>query len=148
MARKPMVSTSWVKRTHGRNEIHSYAVKCHVLSKQTQYQHIELLETFDYGLMLLLDGYIQSTQVDEFIYHEAIVHPALCAHPNPNNILVIGGGEGATLREVLRHSTVERAVMVDIDRELVDTSREYLSAWHQGAFDDPRVTLIYDDGRA
>ena len=76
------------------------------------------------------------------------MHPALLAHPLPRRVLVLGGGEGATLREALRHPTVEAAVMVDIDRELVEVCRERLPEFHQGAFDDPRTTLVFADGRA
>jgi spermidine synthase len=98
--------------------------------------------------MLILDGRLQSAEKDEFIYHEALVQPALIAHPDPRRVLVLGGGEGATLREVLRHPGVGRAVMVDLDEELVDLCKTWLPTFHQGAFDDPRSELVFTDGRA
>lgn len=128
-------------------EAHEHAVRRHIFSQQTQYQYVEIVDTFHYGRVLLLDGALQSSQMDEFIYHEAIVHPALCSHPEPQNVLIIGGGEGAVLREVLKHTTVQKVTMVDIDRELVDICRQYLPDWHQGAFDDPRVHMDFEDGR-
>jgi spermidine synthase len=84
---------------------------------------------------------------DEFIYHEALVHPALVTHPNPERVGILGGGEGATLREVLRHRTVHEAVMVDIDAEVVETCRRLLPEWSQGAFDDSRTRLVIQEAR-
>src|SRR3989454_6738602 len=100
------------------------------------------------GSVLIVDGKIQSAEVDEYIYHELLVHPAMIAHPNPRRVLVCGGGEGAPLREILRHSAVQSVVMVDIDRELVALCREHLPSWHGGAFDDPRVQVRHGDARA
>ena len=115
---------------------------------QTRFQAMEIADTIPYGLVLFLDGKAQSGQADEFIYHESLVHPAMLTHPSPRHIFIAGGGEGATLREVLRHRTVESVVMVDIDAEAVAACRQHLRPVHQGAFDDPRVTLVYDDARA
>jgi spermidine synthase len=118
------------------------------LRVQTRFQAMEIAETVPYGLALFLDGKIQSGQADEFIYHESLVHPAMLTNPSPRRVFIAGGGEGATLREVLRHRTVESVVMVDIDAEAVAACRDYLGPVHQGAFDDPRVTLVFDDARA
>jgi len=96
--------------------------------------------------MLFLDGAIQSSEYDEFIYHEALVHPAMIAHGCPEKVLIIGGGEGATLREVLRHRSVKEVVMVDIDEELVGLCRQYLPTWSSGSFDDRRAHVIFADG--
>ena len=112
---------------------------------RTRYQSVEIVETDPLGLTLVLDGKTQSAQADEFIYHESLVHPAMVACANPRSVLIAGGGEGATLREVLAHNTVERAVMVDLDGELVDICRERLPTWHQGAFEDPRAEVLYGD---
>ena len=114
----------------------------------TEYQRVVIQDGLAFGRSLVLDGKTQSTEVDEFVYHEGLVHPAMIAHPGPTSVFVAGGGEGSTIREVLRHSTVERVVMVDIDREVVQLCREYLPNHHQGAFDDPRVSLHYDDALA
>jgi spermidine synthase len=114
--------------------------------KRSKYQTIIIADTEDYGRALILDDYIQSSYQDEHYYHESLVHPAMVTHPHPCDVLVIGGGEGATLREVLRHKTVQRAVMVEIDAEVVALSREYLPEMHQGAFDDPRARVVIEDG--
>lgn len=115
---------------------------------RTPYQEYEIFVSSLWGKALILDGRLQSAELDEFVYHEALVHPALVAQADPRRVLVLGGGEGATLREVLRHRPVERAVMVDLDGELVEVCRRHLPSFHGGAFDDPRATLIFADGRA
>ena len=116
-------------------------------SGATPYQKVEIIDTNLYGRCLVLDGKLQSAEADEFIYHEALVHPVLLAHPNPRRVLVAGGGEGATLREVLAHRTVERAVMADLDEEVVRVCQQHLPNHHRGAFDDPRVELRIVDAR-
>ncbi|MBM4288665.1 MAG: polyamine aminopropyltransferase [Deltaproteobacteria bacterium] len=113
----------------------------------TPFQTYEIFVSGLWGRVLILDDRLQSTEKDEFIYHEALVQPALTAHPRPRRVMVMGGGEGAALREVLRHRTVERAVMVDLDGELVEVCRRWLPTFHQGALDDPRAELIAADGR-
>ena len=115
---------------------------------QTPFQAYEIFENPQWGKVLMLDDRLQSAELDEFVYHEALVHPAMVAHPDPRRVLVLGGGEGATLREVLRHPGVSQAVMVDIDGELVEVCRRLLPVFHQGAFDDPRTVLVFADGRA
>jgi spermidine synthase len=115
---------------------------------KTSFQEYEIFENSQWGRTLMLDGRLQSAELDEFVYHEALVHPALVAHPDPRRVLILGGGEGATLREVLRHPPVSQAVMVDIDGELVEVCRRWLPSFHRGAFEDPRTSLVYTDGRA
>lgn len=117
-----------------------------ILTTRTRFQEVQVVSTYDFGRALILDGYIQSTEADEFMYHETLVHPSMITHPNPQRVLVVGGGEGATLREVLRHSTVKETVMVDIDGELVEISKKYLDFMHKGAFNDSRVKVIIGDG--
>jgi len=128
-------------------EAHAYAYQHARYFGRTKFQVVEILETAKFGTMLILDGKIQSAALDEHIFHEALVHPAMLMHPAPRRICIIGGGEGATLREVLRHRLVEEAVMVDLDEEVVALCREHLPEWHRGAFDDPRVHLVHEDGR-
>jgi spermidine synthase len=118
-----------------------------IYSGRTAYQQVEIIETDPLGRTLVLDGKTQSAEADEFIYHEALVHPGLIAHPGPRDVFIAGGGEGATLREVLAHRTVERAVMADLDGELVELCKEHLPSWHRGAFDDPRTELFFGDAR-
>ena len=116
-------------------------------SGHTGFQRVEVVHSDVYGRSLLLDGKTQSTERDEHIYHETLVHPALLSHPNPRDVFIGGGGEGGTLREALVHRTVENVVMVDLDRQVVDLCRQHLPQHHQGAFDDPRTTLVFDDAR-
>ncbi|GMH29260.1 hypothetical protein Nepgr_031103 [Nepenthes gracilis] len=112
----------------------------------TQYQDIQLLDTKPFGKVLILDGKLQSTEMDEFIYHESLVHPPLLHHPNPKSVFIMGGGEGSTAREILRHKTVEKVVMCDIDKEVVDFCKSYLVV-NREAFSDPRLELIIKDAR-
>lgn len=119
-----------------------------LVQTRTSYQELILAQSCSHGKCLFLDGEIQSAQADEFIYHEALVHPALLAHSRPEEVLIIGGGEGATLREVLRHGGVRKVTMVDIDRELVEFARRHLPEWHQGSFSDNRCEVIFADARA
>jgi spermidine synthase len=114
--------------------------------KRSKYQMIIVADTEDYDRALILDDYIQSSYQDEYFYHESLVHPAMVTHPAPRDVLILGGGEGATLREVLKHETVQRAVMVDIDGDVVELSRRYLPEMHQGSFDDPRARVVIEDG--
>lgn len=118
-----------------------------VYSGRSQYQLIEVIDTGSFGRCLVLDGKIQSSERDEFVYHESLVHPAMLAHPDPERILIAGGGEGATLREVLAHRSVRRAVMVDLDEEVVHVCRRYLPMVHEGSFEDSRVELCFADAR-
>ena len=137
----------WYVEPVRRGLLHQIKLKSVVYSGRTAFQDVEIIDTDPFGLTLVLDGKTQSAEADEFIYHEALVHPALLAHPEPKTVLIAGGGEGATLREVLAHRTVQRAVMVDLDRELVELCRERLPGWHRGAFDDPRAQLAFGDAR-
>ena len=117
-------------------------------SGRTEYQDVVVQDGAAFGLSLVLDGKTQSTEVDEFAYHEGLVHPAMIAHPGPRSVFVAGGGEGATIREALKHRTVERVVMVDIDKQVVELCRAHLPNHHAGSFDDPRVELFHADARA
>ena len=129
-------------------EGHMHAIRRTIVEARTKFQHAEILDTHAYGKVLILDGRIQSSQAEDFIYHEALVHPGLLASAGaPESGLVIGGGEGATLREILRYPTVRRAVMVDIDDEVVALCRRHLPEMHQGAFDDARTEVLHEDAR-
>ena len=122
-------------------------VRREVFSGETKFQRVQVLDTVAFGRCLVLDGKIQSAESDEFIYHEALVHPALATHPNPATVFIAGGGEGATLREALAHDTVKRVVMVDLDGEVVEICRRFLPSHHRGAFDDHRTELHHTDAR-
>ena len=114
-------------------------------SGKSKYQAIEVLENECFGRCLVLDGKTQSAQFDEFIYHQSLVQPTMVAHPKPEKVFIGGGGEGATAREVLRHNTVKQVTMVDLDQEVVEICQKYLPEHHQGAFDDSRLILKFDD---
>jgi len=116
------------------------------VSTKTKYQEVQIVDLEEFGRALILDGYVQSTEADEFLYHESLVQPAMTTHPNPARVLIIGGGEGATLREVLKHNTVVEAVMVDIDGELVELAKKYLGVMHRGSFNDSRAKVLIMDG--
>ena len=124
-----------------------HSIKERIYSGRSKFQSVDIINTGSFGICLVLDGKIQSSEADEFVYHEALVHPAMLTHPRPESIFIAGGGEGATLREVLAHKTVKRAVMVDIDEEVVKLCRRFLPSWHQNAFDDPRAELHFVDAR-
>ena len=113
----------------------------------TKHQRVEVMDLGVYGKSLILDGKIQSTLLDEKVYHEALVHPPMLLHPNPRRVLILGGGEGATAREALKYNTVERVVMVDIDNELIELAKKLLPEWHQGSFEDERLELLIEDAR-
>jgi spermidine synthase len=141
-------SDEWREFGIGPGERAAYEIERVVYSGRTQFQHVEIAETRAYGLALFLDGMPQSAVADEFVYHEALVHPALVAHPEPRRVLIAGGGVGATLREVLRHPGVERATMVEIDGELLGLARTHLAPMHRGALDDPRADVVVGDALA
>jgi spermidine synthase len=116
-----------------------------LLHERTAFQDMLIADTVGYGRALFLDGLIQSAEVDEALYHEPFVHPALVTQGNPRRVLVAGAGEGATKREVLRHPTVEYVLTVDLDQRVVEACKEHMPEWHAGAYDDPRVELRFED---
>src|SRR5579864_819691 len=126
-------------------ERHHHAIERVFYAGRTPFQSVGVIETAVFGKMLILDGDTQSAQRDEKIYHEVLVHPALAGTPDLSEVLILGGGEGATLREVLRHPDVVRCTMVDIDGEVVELCKRFLPEWSQGAFDDPRSRVIVGD---
>ena len=120
-------------------------VKKVIFNGKTAYQDVLIQDAECFGRSLVLDGKTQSTELDEFVYHEALVQPSMIAHPNPQSVFVAGGGEGATIRQAFSHKSVTSVVMVDIDSEVVELCRKYLPNHHQGAFDDPRLALHHTD---
>ena len=130
--------TPWDFYKHGFDQV--------LIHQKTKYQEMFIVEGI-YGKALILDGKWQSCTADEFLYHESLVHPPMILHNSPRKVLVLGGSEGATIREVLRWKTVEQVVMVDIDEEVVEACKKYLPEMHQNSFEDPRVELIIDDAQ-
>ncbi|UTW62572.1 polyamine aminopropyltransferase [bacterium SCSIO 12741] len=114
-------------------------------NKTSEFQQVRVIDTYAYGKTLTIDNMVMTTEKDEFHYHEMIAHPAMLCHAGVKNVLVIGGGDGGTVREVLRYSDVEQVTMVEIDANVVEASKEHLPNI-AASFDDPRLNLIIGDG--
>ncbi|MEW6213861.1 MAG: polyamine aminopropyltransferase [Nitrospirota bacterium] len=147
MSKNTKISDNWFIDKESEYRWIFHRVKEHVLSTKTRFQVVELIDTYNFGRVVILDNKIQSAEVDEFIYHEALVHPVMITHPEPENILILGGGEGATLREVLKHPAVKKVIMVDIDEEFVKLCKTRLKNWHRSSFNNKRVELIFAGAR-
>lgn len=132
---------------NGHATLTAFGVSRRLYTGASRYQQVEVWENPDHGKLLLLDGELQSATGDEFVYHETLVHPALVRCASPRRALVLGGGEGATLRELLRSECLQKVTMVDIDREVVELCRKLLPEQSAGAFDDPRSELVIGDAR-
>ncbi|MDI6690185.1 MAG: polyamine aminopropyltransferase [Actinomycetota bacterium] len=124
---------------------HRYKVRAISFKKETAFQRIEIVDTLEFGRMLVLNGAVQTSEKDEFIYHEMLVHVPLLSHTKPRRILIIGGGDGGALRRVLEHP-VEDIVLVELDEEVVKACRKFLPSINGDAFLDKRVKIIFDDG--
>lgn len=135
----------WYVEEFAPSERHHHAIDAVYYSGRSEFQQIAVLRSPVFGKMLVLDGDTQSAQTDERIYHESLVHPALAGASDRRQVLVLGGGEGATLREVLRCPDVERCTMVDIDASVVELSKKYLPEWSNGAFEDSRAHVVLGD---
>ncbi|WP_128895523.1 polyamine aminopropyltransferase [Longirhabdus pacifica] len=120
-------------------------IKHTLVDEQTDFQHLSIVDTLEFGRMLVLDGMVMTTVKDEFVYHEMVTHPALVTHPNPKHVLVVGGGDGGAIREVLKHPEVEKAVLVEIDGKVIEYSKTYLPEI-AGSLEEPRVEVIVNDG--
>ena len=142
-----MAMEFWFSELHTPNFHISVRVRQTLEVKRTTYQELAVLDTYDFGRMLVLDGIIQTTEADEFIYHEMLSHVPLFTHGHPERVLVIGGGDGGLVREVLKHPAVERVTVVEIDPAVVEACRKYLPAL-SGSLDDERVHLVFEDGIA
>jgi spermidine synthase len=125
-----------------------FELRARLWDGRSPYQHLEILETVSFGRALVLDGALQTTQADEFLYHEALVQIPLLAHPTPKRVLIVGGGDGGALRHVLLHEGVQLAVQVEIDELVVRACQEWLPELAGGAFEHPRGQLIIGDGLA
>lgn len=123
-----------------------FGLKKEIFKGKSNFQDIHIFESPGFGKMLSLDGIIQFSQSDEFIYHEMIVHPLLISHKNPKRFLVVGGGDGGVLREASKHP-LDELYMVDIDREVVELSQKYLPFVSRGSFKDKRLNLLFADGK-
>jgi len=124
----------------------SYKIQKILASTTSKWQTVDVMDLEPFGRSLIIDGLLQSSEVDEFVYHELLVHPAMLMHPNPKRVYIGGGGEGATAREVLRHKSVEKCVMVDIDEDVVAFCREHLKE-NAEAFASPKLELVIEDAK-
>jgi spermidine synthase len=113
---------------------------------QTRFQKMQIYETPHYGKIFRLDGYNMTSEKEEFVYHENLVHPALTAHAAPKRVLIIGGGDGGSSEEVLKHPSVEELTMVEIDPDVVEVAKQHFHAVHNGVFYNPKLTVLFDDG--
>lgn len=118
-----------------------------LFDSQTDHQHLMIFEHETLGRIMTLDGVVQTTEKDEFIYHEMLTHLPIYAHGAVRKVLIIGGGDGGVLEEALKHPSIEKVTMVEIDRGVVDLCTQYLPSISNGAFDDPRTDLVIADGR-
>jgi spermidine synthase len=140
-------TSDWITDPGGDAFAHTYRVDALLHDERSAYQRIRVIENGDFGRMLVLDEAVQTTEQDEFIYHELLSHVPLCTHPSPERVLIVGGGDGGLLREVLRHP-VQHATMVELDRQVVDVTRRLMPAIPAKAFEDPRARLLIEDGIA
>ena len=116
--------------------------------RQTPFQLLEVYDTAELGRIFRLDGFNMTSERDEFFYHENLVHPAAVAHPHPRQALVIGGGDGGSSEELLKHRTLERVHMAELDPDVIEVAKRHFGKVHRGAFDDPRLQVTVGDGLA
>lgn len=141
-------TTEWADETLYPFYRQSLSVDRLLYDSKTKHQRIRVFENARFGRVLTLDGIVQTTEGDEFIYHEMLAHVPILAHGSARRVLIIGGGDGGMAREVLRHRSVERVTMVEIDAGVVEFAKKYLPNLSAGAFDDPRLDLVITDGAA
>lgn len=135
----------WFSEPHTKNVKLSIKIERQVYSEQSRYQRIDIFDTFEFGRILVLDGFLMLTEKDEFIYHEMITHVPMCVNPNIKNVLVIGAGDGGTIRELTRYSTIEHIDMVEIDEKVVEACKRFLQQT-ASSLEDSRVQITYTDG--
>jgi len=142
---KKTAFSHWYVEWQGESTAHYHGIEKVIFEGQSPYQKIDLYQTPKFGKLLVLDGDPQSSEHDEDIYHEALVHPAMVTAHSREKILILGGGEGATLREVLRHPDVGKVIMVDIDEMVMELCKRELPSYSKGAFENPKTTLLIQD---
>lgn len=120
-------------------------IKESLVREKTEFQDLAIIDTYEFGRMLVLDGMVMTTVKDEFVYHEMVAHPVLVTHPNPQHVLVVGGGDGGVVREILKHPKVEKVVLVDIDGKVIEYSKKFLPEI-AGQLEHPKVEVKVGDG--
>lgn len=140
------MTNQWYNETLHPTYGQRFEIKKVLFETKTAFQHLIIFENTMFERVLALDGIIQTTTKDEHIYHEMMVHVPVLAHGNVKKVLIVGGGDGGILRETLKHAGITHITMVEIDKAVVEMSKQYLPSISNGAFDDPRLHLIIDDG--
>lgn len=142
------MSETWITERLHQHYAQSLRVDEMLYDSNTEHQRLKVFQNGTFGRILTLDDVVQTTEGDNFIYHEMMTHVPILAHGAAKRVLIIGGGDGGMAREALRHASVEHVTMVEIDGGVVDFSKEYLPMLSNGAFDDPRLDLVINDGAA
>ncbi|MDR0984516.1 MAG: polyamine aminopropyltransferase [Ruminococcus sp.] len=140
-----MDNNLWWSEKHTENVKLDIAIKKQLLSKQSEYQKIEIFDSLEFGKMLVLDNYLMLTEKDQHIYHEMLVHVPMAVNPNAKNILVIGGGDGGTVRKLIEYNSIEKIHLVEIDRDVTEVCKEFFPDLTLG-FSDKRTEIFYEDG--
>ncbi|KAM0005608.1 putative thermospermine synthase [Helianthus debilis subsp. tardiflorus] len=140
------MNDSWFEEVIDDNLKWSFALNSVLHRGISEYQEIVLLDTKRFGKALVIDGKMQSAESDEFIYHECLIHPSLLCHPNPKTLFIMGGGEGSSAREALKHKSIEKVTMCDIDEEVVAFCRQHLTA-NKEAFRNKLLELVINDAK-
>lgn len=140
-----MTTTTYVEKLYA-GYGQSFTLDEVLFEHRTEHQELIIFRNRDFGTVMALDGIIQTTERDEFVYHEMMTHVPLLAHGNARRVLIIGGGDGGILREVLKHQSVEHVTQVEIDQAVIDMCRQYLPNHSAGAFDDVRANIVIADG--
>lgn len=135
----------WFTEHHSDCANFSIKIEKQLFNKKSKYQRIDVLESKEFGKILILDGYLMVTEKDEFIYHDMIVHVPMATNPKIKKVLVIGAGDGGSIRELVRYQSIERIDMVEIDEEVVKACKEYIPSMASG-YSDERVHIYYEDG--
>ncbi len=138
--------SDWIRESLHPDYAQTLKAERMLYDSKTEKQRLQVFENGTFGRVLALDGVVQTTERDNFIYHEMLTHVPILAHGAVNRALIVGGGDGGMAREVLKHQTIEQVTMVEIDAGVVDFSREYLPMLSNGAFDDPRLNVVIADG--
>ncbi|MGI6778924.1 MAG: polyamine aminopropyltransferase [Acetivibrionales bacterium] len=135
----------WFTEEYTKNVEISVRVKKHIYSKKSPFQQIDIFDTYEFGKMLVIDGLVMITEKDEFIYHEMIIHVPVAVNPDIKKVLVIGGGDGGCIRELVKYNTIEKIDLVEIDKMVVDACRD-LFPITSSKLNDPRVSIYFEDG--
>src|SRR5512134_1977124 len=136
------LSFDWLNAHSG----YGFTIKEKLADIESAYQRVEVFDTHQFGRLFRLDGRLMTSEGDEFFYHECMTHPAALAHPNPESVLVIGGGDGGSSEELFKHPSVKRIVMAELDPVVIDISKKWLGSIHKGVFYDPRLEVKIGDG--